>query len=1051
MRAILLVLLMATSWPGVVRATDVATMAGPAPTAEFGFRTFGSDRPFQAEIITEVMFDRIGFMWIGTREGLYLYDGQRFRKFQHEVQNPESLSSNGIRGVFEDNRGRLWVNTISGGLNLLDRATWRFHNWRHQRNDPESIAHDGVFALADAPDGRLWVGTQAGLDLFDPDTGKFAHQILATGGEFVIALLKARDGRLWAATLGQGLFRQRVDGSGFDPVPGTGRAAPLDIFSLAQAADGTIWVGARDGLYRVESATGGIVPSGLASVGTADKLNMVTALLSGNDGGLWIGTFGNGLYRLEPNASGAVRVMLGPDGTGAQQIDSGAMALDRDGNLFVGTFGAGMWRTGARVAGLQSWQTAQGHRPGLAALDVYALRVQPARTPDKDRLLVGSFGGGIDEIALADGAVTHATLPVPEALNQHLGGITDLLLTREGEIWATTNEGVFRWNRGSGYFHYYPPGQPASASTNPDYSFSLLQDRRGRIWVGSAGGGLYLYQPDSDTFRNFRPRRAAPHSLPDDFVTDLIEDRRGRLWVATRSGGIGVCRYDGDLDCLHIVAGNAAQQISHDQVTALLEARDDAVWAATAGGGLDRLVVDASDDVASVQRWTHDEGLDDDNVMAMVYGPDDALWFTTHGGVSRLDLATHQVTNLAPADGLPTAIFNPKAAVVYGRRLYFGSAKGVVSIDPQQVPRRGAAPPTVVEAVSGLDAVHMPTRPAWQLASLSVPWRTPFSLEFAVLGYDAGSPRFQYRLRHADAWTELGDRAQLTLHALEPGRHRLEVRGRRAGYDWTLAPPLVLDIVPPWWRKPATQIAAAALLLMVLLGGFYWRVRELHMRNRALRHMTMRLEAAKEDERRHLARELHDEFGQALTSAKINLGLALARPPSTDGAARISDTIAVIDGLLGQVRALSLDLRPPLLDEMGLVPALEGYLNAVSARSGLVLRQRLDAQAEWVALDREITVFRIVQEAVTNAVRHAGARTLDVSLIARDGGVAISVRDDGKGFDAGTTLAAGGPGLGLFGMRERALDLGGSWAVESGPGRGTLVTAFVPAQAAVNR
>ena len=89
----------------------------------------GRSRP---EVITEVYRDRQGFLWIGTREGLFLHDGQRFRKFQHELNAPDSISDSGVRGVFEDSRGRLWIHTISGGLNLLDRARWSFRRFRHQ-------------------------------------------------------------------------------------------------------------------------------------------------------------------------------------------------------------------------------------------------------------------------------------------------------------------------------------------------------------------------------------------------------------------------------------------------------------------------------------------------------------------------------------------------------------------------------------------------------------------------------------------------------------------------------------------------------------------------------------------------------------------------------------------------------------------------------------------------------------------------------------------------------------------------------------------------------
>lgn len=107
------------------------------------FRVLGENRPFQAEVITELHQDRVGFLWIGTREGLYLHDGQRFRKFEHAVQDITSISSNGVRSLLEDEQGRLWVATIAGGLNLLDRATWRFRRWRTDAPPGRGPSHDG--------------------------------------------------------------------------------------------------------------------------------------------------------------------------------------------------------------------------------------------------------------------------------------------------------------------------------------------------------------------------------------------------------------------------------------------------------------------------------------------------------------------------------------------------------------------------------------------------------------------------------------------------------------------------------------------------------------------------------------------------------------------------------------------------------------------------------------------------------------------------------------------------------------------------------------------
>ena len=153
--------------------------------------------------------------------------------------------------------------------------------------------------------------------------------------------------------------------------------------------------------------------------------------------------------------------------------------------------------------------------------------------------------------------------------------------------------------------------------------------------------------------------------------------------------------------------------------------------------------------------------------------------------------------------------------------------------------------------------------------------------------------------------------------------------------------------------------------------------------------------------------------------------------------------------MVQQIRNLSLDLRPPLLDEMGLVSALKGYLETQAERTGLEIEVRGDASCPGLAPEMEITAFRVAQEAVTNAIRHAAARKVTVSIRSLDGVLSILVEDDGKGFDVRGTLQgpATGKYLGLLGMQERARMLGGELVIESSPGRGTRVRLQLPLDA----
>ncbi len=208
--------------------------------------------------------------------------------------------------------------------------------------------------------------------------------------------------------------------------------------------------------------------------------------------------------------------------------------------------------------------------------------------------------------------------------------------------------------------------------------------------------------------------------------------------------------------------------------------------------------------------------------------------------------------------------------------------------------------------------------------------------------------------------------------------------------------------------------------------------------------LAMRLMEAQEAERRHIARELHDEIGQAMTG--VQLGLQAIEPYLTDpdASAHLVDSMKAIEQMLQQVRDLSLNLRPSILDDFGLVPALRRYLDQQARRTGLIVEfatetvQRLPPQIETVC-------YRIAQEALTNVARHARATRVSVSITESNGEARLFIRDDGVGFDVAETLKyAEGASLGLIGMRERAALVGGIVEIKSVIGEGTLIQAHFP-------
>jgi PAS domain S-box-containing protein len=219
---------------------------------------------------------------------------------------------------------------------------------------------------------------------------------------------------------------------------------------------------------------------------------------------------------------------------------------------------------------------------------------------------------------------------------------------------------------------------------------------------------------------------------------------------------------------------------------------------------------------------------------------------------------------------------------------------------------------------------------------------------------------------------------------------------------------------------------------------------DLHSARKRADALTRQLIRAEEDERRRIARELHDELGQALTALKINLQETIRG--SDDRVSRLEDSVAIVDLVLRQVRGMALDLRPSILDDLGLVAALNWYVERHAQRTGL--HGRFIADPDDIHADPEIETacFRVAQEALTNVARHAQATRFSVELLQYSGGLQLVVRDNGIGFEPGAALQAAsrGASLGLIGMQERVELVGGQIAFVSEPTGGTEVQVNFP-------
>jgi signal transduction histidine kinase len=223
---------------------------------------------------------------------------------------------------------------------------------------------------------------------------------------------------------------------------------------------------------------------------------------------------------------------------------------------------------------------------------------------------------------------------------------------------------------------------------------------------------------------------------------------------------------------------------------------------------------------------------------------------------------------------------------------------------------------------------------------------------------------------------------------------------------------------------------------------------ELDRTNQNLRELSARLLQLQDDERRRIARELHDSVGQMLAALGMNLAAVRTEIERlTRTASTVNDSAALVQELSKEVRTISHLLHPPLLDEAGLASALRWYIEGFAQRSKIEVDLEFPADFGRLSRESETAIFRTVQECLTNIHRHSESPTARICIAASDGDVRVEVEDRGKGISPEKQFemaSTGTPGVGIRGMRERLRQLGGSLDIHSN-GKGTLIVARLPA------
>lgn len=990
------------------------------------FRTMDIRNGLSQNTVYQILQDRKGFMWFGTKDGLNRYDGLSFRIYKKENSG---LGRNFVTALYEDYEGNIWIGT-DGGVFIYNPVSDSFTPFGH-KSDKGTVIRDFVTMIGSDGNNNIWISVEnQGLFRYNCRE-KTLLNYLHDSGLANVTRFWLNGNTCWLALYADNLYRAEAgfdsplqpfkDADGKEIFKGdiinwqvdgphnciyvaslnglteinqtTGKARRLlntYVRSLQFRSDDELWVGAESGLYiynlTKDKVTHLTVPNQDDSYALSD--NAIYSLCCDKEKGMWIGSYFGGVnyypYQWTYFEKFYPREDLRHFGRRVREI-----CQSNDGTLWIGTEDKGLFNFDPESGKITPFE-----HPAIYQ-NVHGLCL------DGDDLWVGTFSGGLNRVNLRTKQVKHYAKGESDNSMAANDAFT-ICKTTTGDIWIGTTSGLLKYNRASDDFTRIP-------YLRNMFTYDILEDFNGNLWIATFSNGVFCYDVRSRQWRNYLADEKDSVSLPYNKVISIYEDSKKRLWFMTL--GEGFCRYNPQTD--------------------------------------------------SFIRYDMSQGFPSNTIYKMVEDKKGNLWITTNYGLVCFNPDTGTKHAYTTANGLLSNQFNFQSGYCDKKgRIYLGSINGFIAFDPETFVENTFLPPVAITDFYLFNKRLSAGRPDSPLKK-SITYsdelvleanQNSFSFSVAALSYQAPEMnRLEYTLEGFDReWYAVGRNSQINYSNLPYGSYTLRIRGSNSDGKWNETE-RVLDIRirPPFYLSVWAYMVYVVLALCSLVAViFYFRSRTRQKHQQAMekfeREKERELYTAKIDFFTNVAHEIRTP----LTLIKSPLENVLASQLVPE---EVRDDLEIMD--LNTNRLL--DLVNQLLDfrktetrgfQLNFMECdVADILQKTYKRFKPLARQRgLELTVEApenlrASVDRE-GLTKIISNMLTNAIKYADTY-IRVKLSAEDEELLITVCNDGAvvpvemreeifkpfiQYKAGALQAVSGTGIGLALARSLAELHGGT-------------------------
>jgi len=968
----------------------------------------------------------LGFLWIGTEDGLNRYDGYSIVSYKHNPRDTNALIHNRISGIC-DYEGEDLLVTTDLGFTIYRRATNIF---------TKPSGRLGTYATMGSAKpvrdnrGRYWIilggrrvlrydPTKDSVTTLDPFSRKRSFP-----GDLIQDIMIDNEDSVWVTT-------ERTvsvflgDNKGFQTYPLEYDQPGVICKSIIKDHAGDLWIATNGGVYRFdrEHATPTLVPLGFMMGGIRHPRDQIVGgLCWDRQERLWIGGF-NGLYCFNPKTKTTTRYareLSNPMSLLSNRIYS--LLLDSSNVLWVGTWRGGVSKTDLKNERFGHYVHSETTPLAGASNDIVAIHEQPHGI-----FWFASVDGGLTRIDFKNNGYEEVSNKPGNRFGFCDGEVSSLTGDTAGNMWVAVGNKVAC---------YDPNKKTFSTVTIPanhehEYTIQIVYvDRKGCLWLGIQALGIVKYEPRKNAFTYFTTAYTSTDSSAISGAWLFFEDRSGNFWAGGWGGNNMLFRYDSQANQFYEIPYQKLQS-----ARTMVEDSSGNLWIGTWGGGMSRF----NPQTREVHQYLEQDGLPSNFVKGIVMDSGYNLWISTERGLSKFSLGTNSFRNYSVNDGLQGDFYYTGSCLMGSDgRLYFGGSNGFNAFYPESIREEEYSPPVLLTNFRVFDTPRAFEQHLAMIRQITLPYREDvFAFDFVSL--DFSSPdrnRYMYKLEGYDIdWIQAGSRRYASYTHLDPGSYTFKVKGTNSDGVWSSRIASVgLTITPAFW-----QTWWFRSMLIVIIGGllyFFYRYR-----------LQKFLEL--ERMRTAIATDLHDDIGTSLTNIALFSDLAqrdvaAGSPNATHRLEKISQTSR---SLLDSMNDIVWSIKPDNDALEQTILRMEDYAVQILEENGIDLHVQIPEESRTLKLPMTVrrNLFLIFKEAIGNVLKHSGATQVDIiisitGLRTRQRNLHLVITDNGKGFNPSSHKQ----GNGLENMERRVDSLGGSMKIFSEEGCGTTIETGIP-------